>query len=79
MAYVPPTGWVEEIHVNDGLALGAARIVIRFHASQQCPRIHDAGALRRVDKPYSALRCTLCASEHQTATAGSAADDRQSA
>jgi hypothetical protein len=59
MAYVPPSGWVEVLTPGEH----AARVVARFHSRLECPRIHDRDSARRVDKPYSAVRCTLCASE----------------
>ena len=40
-----------------------APLHVRFHVRTDCPRISDAGNLRRVDKPYSATHCALCASE----------------
>ncbi|MDQ1617594.1 MAG: hypothetical protein QOE19_163 [Actinomycetota bacterium] len=63
MPYVPPPGWVEEFRVEQAHSPEDSRIVTRFHARTDCPRVHDVTALRQVDKPYSALRCTLCADE----------------
>ena len=58
MPYSPPSGWVEtRLQEND------APTYVRFHARPDCPRIGESGNLRKVDKPYSATRCTLCASE----------------
>lgn len=61
MGYVPPSGWVEKMLSNDSepQRLTSAR----FHSRRDCPRVTDAGALREVDKPYSAIRCTHCASD----------------
>jgi hypothetical protein len=59
MPYSPPSGWVEtRPQVDDDDPL-----YVRFHARPDCPRIGEPSELRRVDKPYSATRCTLCASE----------------
>jgi hypothetical protein len=69
MAYVPPSGWVEVLQPGEH----AARVVARFHSRLECPRIHDRDNARKVDKPYSAVRCTLCASE----VADDADDDAQ--
>ena len=60
MPYSPPSGWVETRPQPGDFA---APLHIRFHARPDCPRVSDPGGLRRVDKPYSATRCTLCASE----------------
>ena len=59
MAYVPPSGWVEVLQPGEH----AARVIAKFHSNLECPRIHDRDNVRKVDKPYSAVRCTLCASE----------------
>jgi hypothetical protein len=59
MVYVPPSGWVEVLQPGEH----AARVIARFHGSLECPRIQDRDNARKVDKPYSAVRCTLCASE----------------
>jgi hypothetical protein len=39
----------------------ADRHLAVFHTSKTCARIKDPMALRRVDKPYSAARCNVCA------------------
>ncbi len=58
MPYSPPSGWVETRpqHNDDAPYL-------RFHARPDCARIREPSSLRKVDKPYSATRCALCASE----------------
>jgi hypothetical protein len=59
MPYSPPSGWIENRpQDNEDDALH-----IRFHTQPDCSRIADPGNLRKVDKPYSATRCMLCASE----------------
>jgi hypothetical protein len=64
MPYSPPSGWVETRPQDDD----DDPLYARFHAQPDCPRIGAPSELRRVDKPYSATRCMLCASEldHQT-------------
>jgi hypothetical protein len=59
MPYSPPSGWVE----TRPQASDEDPAHVRFHSHPDCPRIVDQGSLRRVDKPYSATRCMLCASE----------------
>ena len=58
MGYTPPSGWVEELSPPS-----TASYVQRstFHARDDCPRIRMSLALRAVDRPYSAARCSLCA------------------
>jgi hypothetical protein len=63
VSYTPPTGWIEELRVDESVSPGASRVILKFHSHTDCPRIHDATVLRQVDKPYSAVRCTLCADE----------------
>jgi hypothetical protein len=65
MPYSPPSGWVETRPQDDDYE---APLYVRFHARPDCPRIGDPSDLRRVDKPYSATRCMLCASELDQAT-----------
>lgn len=59
MPYSPPSGWVETRPQTDELTPAH----VRFHSHPDCPRVGDPGNLRKVDKPYSATRCLLCASE----------------
>jgi hypothetical protein len=59
MPYSPPSGWVETRPQDDA----DDPLYVRFHAHPDCPRIGEPSELRRVDKPYSATRCLLCASE----------------
>ena len=58
MTYEPPAGWIEaqpaKLNEPDP-KLGT------FHTTRKCERIGDANAVRRVDKPYSAVRCSVCA------------------
>jgi hypothetical protein len=54
MAYVPPNGWIQTRIDGDAT-------VIKFHTRSDCARIRAGDALRQVDKPYSAARCSLCA------------------
>jgi hypothetical protein len=61
MAYQPPSGWVES-RPQDHEADGEVRAYGRFHMTTDCPRIRNAQDLRRVDRPYSASRCSTCAS-----------------
>lgn len=56
MTYEAPSGWTERLDDTEG----AIRYV--FHRQASCPRVRDRGALLRVDRPYSARRCTRCAS-----------------
>jgi len=58
MTYVPPSGWVE----TRTAAVEGSPITARFHIRRDCVRI-EGGALRQVDKPYSAARCPLCAGD----------------
>jgi hypothetical protein len=57
MVYIPPSGWVEVRPTGESEPVAA-----KFHARRDCSRIQD-GAVRAVDKPYSAARCPLCAGE----------------
>jgi hypothetical protein len=67
MPYSPPSGWIENRPQDNE----DEPLFIRFHTDPDCPRIADPGGLRKVDKPYSATRCMLCASELDGATAHS--------
>lgn len=60
MPYTPPSGYVERA---DGSLEHLTRIVEWFHTRTDCPRIKAATALVPVQRPYSAPRCTVCASE----------------
>jgi hypothetical protein len=59
MPYSPPSGWIE----NRPPDTEDDAIFSRFHTRPDCPRIATADDLRKVDKPYSATRCMLCANE----------------
>jgi hypothetical protein len=59
MTYAPPRGWVEPVVPKDG---EPERNLAIFHSTDRCSRINDPLTLRRVDKPYSAARCSACAS-----------------
>jgi len=61
VVYQPPSGWVESRPHEPG-ADGEARSFGRFHTTPDCPRIRNAQGLRPVDRPYSAARCSACAS-----------------
>jgi hypothetical protein len=61
--YMPASGWVQELHVEDALGRGNDRIVAKFHQRPDCPRIHDVLALLNTPKPHDAVPCTLCASD----------------
>jgi hypothetical protein len=56
MAYIPPTGWVEEL---DKAELGSRSSA--FHRDEHCPAVMFPDRLRPVDKPYSAKPCPTCA------------------
>ena len=58
MTYAPPAGWVEPVPQKAG---EPERNLALFHTTDSCSRINDPLALRRVDKPYSAARCSSCA------------------
>jgi hypothetical protein len=58
MTYAPPAGWVEPVPQKAG---EPERNLALFHTTDSCSRINDPLALRRVDKPYSAARCSTCA------------------
>ena len=58
MPYTPPSGWIEQILVGEGERLKAS-----FHVRTDCPRVCDSQNLRASSRPYSAVRCTLCAGE----------------
>jgi hypothetical protein len=64
MPLLPPSGWVEIRPEDDDLSPAH----VRFHSRPDCPRVGDPANLRRVDKPYSATRCMLCASESNEPT-----------
>lgn len=56
MPYAPPAGWIEETPApEDGRHRSA------FHTRPDCPRVADPSGLRPATRPYSAVRCTLCA------------------
>jgi len=57
MPYEPPRGWVED--VGDEAEELSGRL--RFHTTDRCKLIKDPTRLRAVDKPYSATRCSACA------------------
>ena len=59
MTYEPPPGWTEAVPTKPG---EPERNLSVFHAKSTCARIHDPRNLKRVDKPYSAARCSACAS-----------------
>jgi len=59
MPYSPPSGFVETRRPDSQ----DDPLYVRFHSRTDCARITEPGGLRRVDKPYSATRCMLCASE----------------
>ena len=57
MTYAPPSGFAETLPTT---ADGPIRV--RFHARSDCPRVRGRQEdLRLVDRPYSAVRCPLCA------------------
>jgi hypothetical protein len=58
MPYTPPAGFIEQIQAGEGERLRSA-----FHMRPDCPRVHNVHALRPSSRPYSAVRCTLCAPE----------------
>ena len=63
MTYEPPAGWSEALLPKPGQPdqhLGV------FHTSRTFRRIVDTQNLRRVDKPYSAARCHVCAADEST-------------
>lgn len=60
MTYEPPPGWVEPMTTapNEDVTTHA-----RFHTRRDCSLIRPDAELRRVDRPYSAARCSRCAKE----------------
>lgn len=58
MPYTPPSGWIEQFRAGEGERLRSS-----FHMRTDCPRVADSGQLRPASRPYSAVRCTLCAPE----------------
>ena len=73
MVNIPTAGWIEEIHVVDGLGRGYDRVIAKFHQRSNCPRIHDVLDLRETARPHDAVRCTLCSGAD--ASSGSRGDD----
>lgn len=59
MAYTPPSGFLER---TDDPADQNSRVNERFHTDPACPRIKVPDALVAVGQPFSAPRCSLCAS-----------------
>jgi hypothetical protein len=60
MAYIPPSGWVEQRpHITED---GQTELGV-FHRDRDCARIHNGAGLHKVDRPYTARRCRLCANE----------------
>jgi hypothetical protein len=58
MTCIPPGGWIETLDprgAQDTSNLGV------FHTRETCDRIKHPDRLRRVDKPYSSVRCSACA------------------
>lgn len=64
MAYTPPGGWIETVGTR-GAGNSSERDI--FHTSETCELIKDPDRLRRVDKPYSSVRCLRCANPYDTA------------
>ncbi len=60
MPYEPPSGWIEPIPATE---LEADPRLGIFHRNQFCDRIKNRRQLRPTDKPYTAVRCSRCASE----------------
>jgi hypothetical protein len=58
--YEPPAGWVEPLTTAPDEPVA---IHERFHVRRDCALIRRAAALRQVDRPYSAARCSRCAKE----------------
>ena len=58
MPYTPPTGWLEALVVNPD---DKYPIRERFHTRPNCPRIDPNSELRKVDRPYTDVRCAKCA------------------
>ena len=58
MVYTPPVGWIE---ASEPTNAGEESTKGRFHTRDTCDNIEHPERLRRVDKPYSATRCTSCA------------------
>lgn len=65
MTYASPTGWIELLGSDPIRPLRS-----RFHGAVDCPRIRQADSLRKVDRPYSAPRCNLCAPDGDSRPAG---------
>lgn len=60
VTYTPPAGWVEPKATRDGEGHNPLGV---FHSRNDCRNIRRSDQLRAVEKPYSAARCMLCASE----------------
>ena len=59
MPYEPPAGWVEPMTLE---AADEVATHERFHTRRDCALIRvPAIALRQVDRPGSAARCSRCA------------------
>ena len=63
MPYQPPPGWVERrVYATDEPGLDE-RERLRFHVRPDCTLIQSPEHLMAVDRPYSAARCSRCASD----------------
>ncbi|MGH8970022.1 MAG: hypothetical protein ACRDV1_08760 [Actinomycetes bacterium] len=56
MPYTAPSGWLEPRPTGEGQRLGSI-----FHRERDCDRVRDAELLTETDRPYSAVRCRVCA------------------
>lgn len=60
VGYTSPSGWIEALARPD---LEADSNLGVFHTRTDCERIKRGDQLRAVDRPWSARRCSLCATE----------------
>jgi hypothetical protein len=60
VGYTSPSGWIEALSRPD---LEADSNLGVFHTRTDCERIKRSDQLRAVDRPWSARRCSLCATE----------------
>ena len=63
MPYEPPPGWVERrVYPATGPAV-EDKERLRFHLRPDCTLIEAPEHLMAVDRPYSAARCSRCATD----------------
>ena len=58
MTYTSPAGWVEPLKSTKEQGYSGRET---FHLREDCPRVRAPELLKRVERPWSAVRCPRCA------------------